>query len=38
VGATHQRTEDYADIKTNVALNPELFDLAKWSSAAHWAP
>ena len=38
VGATHQRTEDYADIKTNVALNPELFDLAKWSSATHWAP
>ena len=38
VGATHQRTEDYANIKTNVAISPELFDVSKWSSAPHWAP
>jgi hypothetical protein len=38
VGATRQRIEDYAGIKTDVTLNPELFDLAKWSTAAHWAP
>ena len=31
-------THEYADIKTNVALNPELFDVSKWSSAPHWAP
>jgi hypothetical protein len=38
VGATHQRTEDYDNIKTNVAISPELFDVSKWSSAPHWAP
>jgi hypothetical protein len=38
VGATRQRTEDYDNIKTNVAFSPELFDVSKWSSAPHWAP
>jgi hypothetical protein len=38
VGTTHQRTEDYDNIKTNVAISPELFDVSKWSSAPHWAP
>ena len=38
VGSTRQRIEDYADIKTGVTLNPELFDVTKWTTAPHWAP
>jgi hypothetical protein len=38
VGPTRQRLEEYADIKTNVAISPELFDVTKWTTAPHWAP
>lgn len=38
VGSARQRIEDYGDMKINVSLSPELFDVSKWSSAPHWAP
>jgi hypothetical protein len=35
---TRQRLEEYAEIRTNVASSPELFDVPKWTTAPHWAP
>jgi hypothetical protein len=37
VHGTRQRTEDYSDMKTNVSLSPELFDVTKWMTAPNWA-
>lgn len=28
--------EDYSDIRTNVELDPSLFDPTKWKTAKHW--
>jgi hypothetical protein len=30
--------EVYSDIKVDVPVNPELFDVTKWTTAKHWVP
>jgi hypothetical protein len=35
-GGVARQTEEYADWKTNVKLDPKLFDPATWSTATHW--
>jgi hypothetical protein len=37
VDGTHIQQEEYSDIKADVPLSPDLFDVTKWSSAPHWA-
>jgi hypothetical protein len=37
VGSKMTRLEEYSDIKVNVALNPDLFDVTKWTTAPNWA-
>jgi hypothetical protein len=37
VGGKMTRLEEYSDIKVNVALSPDLFDLTKWTTAPNWA-
>jgi hypothetical protein len=32
------QVEEYSDWKAGVALSPDLFDVAKWKTAPHWAP
>ena len=36
LGARRQ-TEEYSGWKTNVPLSAELFNIAAWTKAAHWA-
>lgn len=36
VGGTARQTEEYFDWKTNVKLDPKLFDVTTWSTAQHW--
>lgn len=35
-GGKLRQLEEYTDVKTNVTLDPALFDTAKWSTAPHW--
>lgn len=37
VGGTPRQTEEYYDWKTNVPLDPKLFDVTAWKTATHWA-
>jgi hypothetical protein len=37
VAGKQQRREEYADIKANVPLSPDLFDVTKWMTASNWA-
>jgi len=30
------QTETYDDVKIDVPVNPDLFDIAKWTTATHW--
>jgi len=36
-GGVLRQGEDYSDWKVDVAVDPALFDIAKWSTAPHWA-
>jgi len=36
-GGKQRRQEDYSDIKINVPLSPDLFDVTKWTTAPNWA-
>ncbi len=37
IGGQRIQREEYSDIKADVPLSPELFDLAHWTTAPHWA-
>lgn len=37
VNGTPRQTEEYYDWKTNVTLDPKLFDVNSWGTAKHWA-
>jgi hypothetical protein len=36
VNGTPRQTEEYYDWKTNVTLDPKLFDVMTWGTATHW--
>jgi hypothetical protein len=36
-GGKQTRLEEYSDIKANVTLSPDLFDVTKWMTAPNWA-
>lgn len=37
VNGTARQTEEYSGWKTNVSLDPKLFDVKAWTTARHWA-
>lgn len=36
-GGVRRQAEEYSDWKVDVPVDPALFDVAKWSTAPHWA-
>lgn len=36
-GGKQTRLEEYTEIKANVTLSPDLFDVTKWMTAPNWA-